>query len=185
MSEPIADPGFRPPALARLRIRLASLVYEALLLVALLMVATALFVAIAGDSRTPLLRHLLRIYLVAVMGVYFVWSWSHGRRTLAMRTWRLRLVDRAGAPPGLAAACVRFLVAAAAAPLAALPWWWAGLDRDRLFLHDRVAGTRLLRDPPPQAGRNARASRRLAPLEQRDHGEGEDEEHADGQQRAQ
>lgn len=134
---------------APLRIRLAALVYEALVLAALMIVATAAFVAVAGDSRAQPLRALLQVYLLTVAAAYCVYSWSAGRRTLAMRTWRLRLVDAGGNPPDLRTALVRWLVLAASLPLGALPFWWALFDPDRRYLHDRAAGTRLVRDPPP------------------------------------
>lgn len=153
MPEP--NPGRAAPA--SLRVRLAALVYEALLLAALMIVATAAFVAVAGDSRAQPLRALLQVYLLAVTAMYFVWSWSAGRRTLAMRTWRLRLVDAHGNPPSPRTALVRWLVAAVGLPFGALPFWWALFDRDRLFLHDRVAGTRLVRDPPPARTRGGGA----------------------------
>ncbi|MPZ46214.1 MAG: RDD family protein, partial [Betaproteobacteria bacterium] len=130
---------------APVRIRLLAAVYEALLLAALLMPATAIFIAIAGDAREQPLHIVLQIYLLAISAAYFVWSWTGGRRTLPMRTWRLRLVDRRGAPPGAGVALARFLIAAATWPLAALPLWWALFDRERHFLHDRAVGTRLVR----------------------------------------
>ena len=133
---------------ASLRIRLVCMLYEALLLAALLLVATALFVALGGEGRTRPGHILLQLWLILVMGTYFVWSWSAGRRTLPMRTWRLRLVDRAGNPPDARTALVRFIAAAFALPLGAAALWWALIDRERLFLHDRLAGTRLVRDPP-------------------------------------
>jgi uncharacterized RDD family membrane protein YckC len=132
---------------APVRIRLLSAVYEALLLAALLMVATVIFIAIAGDASEQPLHSVLQIYLVALSAAYFVWSWTGGRRTLPMHTWRLRLVDRDGAPPSVGVALVRFLVALATWPLGALPLWWAFVDRERKFLHDRVAGTQLMREP--------------------------------------
>ena len=121
------------------------MLYETLLLAALLFVATALFMALAGPQRTAELRTALQIYLVAFAAGYFVWSWTGGRRTLAMRTWRLRLVDRNDRPPELAAALLRFVVAAATLPLGLLALWWALLDRDR------IAGTRLVREADRRA----------------------------------
>jgi uncharacterized RDD family membrane protein YckC len=144
---------------APVRIRLVSAVYEALLLAALLMVATAIFIAIAGDAREQPLHSVLQIYLVALSAAYFVWSWTGGRRTLPMRTWRLRLVDRRGEPPSVGVALVRFLVALATWPLGALPLWWALIDRERKFLHDRVAGTQLLREPRLPASGDRRVRR--------------------------
>ena len=143
------------PRLARFRTRLLALIYEALILAALLILATALFTAAVGDSGEQPARTLLRIYLVLVAGAYFVWSWTGGRRTLAMRTWRLRLVDAAGAPPSLKAAIRRYLVALVGVPLGGIGILWAFVDRERLFLHDRLAGTRLIVDPTPRQGAHA------------------------------
>ena len=153
MTHPGSDPALlagtkAEAAPARVRIRLLCMLYEALLLAALLLLATAIFVGLGGDGRVQPGRSHLQAWLVVVAGVYFVWSWSAGRRTLAMRTWRLRLVDRTGKPPSLRTAAVRFFVAAVALPLGGAALWWALFDPERLFLHDRIAGTRVLRDPP-------------------------------------
>jgi uncharacterized RDD family membrane protein YckC len=102
--------------------------------------------------------------LFAVLAAYFVWCWSGGRRTLAMKTWKLRLVSADGSTvtpkvallrylaawigPGLAVAAYALLAphgwGAHAAWLVAFNLLWAFVDRDRLFLHDRVAGTRIV-----------------------------------------
>jgi uncharacterized RDD family membrane protein YckC len=36
------------------------------------------------------------IYLYAVLGLYFVWYWSKSGQTLAMQTWRIRMMDMNG-----------------------------------------------------------------------------------------
>jgi uncharacterized RDD family membrane protein YckC len=98
--------------------------------------------------------------VVAILGAYFVLSWSGGRRTLPMKTWRMRLVDGAGAPVGILRAIVRYAAAWIGPAVAiavyaatssrgsllalALPYAWALVDPDRRFLHDRIAGTRLV-----------------------------------------
>jgi len=145
--QPRLDPDL-PAPLARFSIRLLAATYEAVLLSALLLIATAAFLAVAGDSTGQPRHLLLQIYLLAVMGAYLVWSWSGGRRTLPMRTWRLRLVTRSGAPPSVRRALVRFLAALATLPPAGLGFLWGLFDPERQFLHDRIAGTRLVRDPP-------------------------------------
>ena len=35
-------------------------------------------------------------YLYAVLGVYFVWYWTKSGQTLAMQTWRVRIIGRHG-----------------------------------------------------------------------------------------
>lgn len=132
--------------LAGLGVRFLSMVYETVLLVALLLAATALFVAALGDSSRPPLRILLQLYLLLVTGIYLVWSWTGGRRTLAMRTWRIRLVNRDGGAPSVRAALVRYVCAVAGIGACAAGLLWPVIDPERQFLHDRIAGTRLVRD---------------------------------------
>jgi len=130
--------------LANLKVRLLSLAYEALILSALLLVATAGFTAAFGDSHSQPARTILQIYLLLVAGGYFVWSWTGGRRTLPMRTWRMRLVDQTGSAPSLQSAVIRYLVALAGFPLCAISMLWVLFDPEGLFLHDRIARTRLI-----------------------------------------
>lgn len=121
--------------------RLLSVVYEALLLAALLIAASLpVAVATAGMSR-ELARPLFQLFLVGLAGLYFTWQWTGGRRTLAMQTWRLRLVDRQGAPLTWQRAILRYLWALPGAVLFGAGFAWALVDRERLFLHDRLAGT--------------------------------------------
>lgn len=143
-----------PAPHASLSIRLLSLLYETALLAALLLLATAVFVGVAGDSTGQPRRLLLQIYLIVLGGVYFVWSWTGGRRTLPMRTWRLRLLDARGTTPSVHRALVRYLAALVSLPLGGIGLAWALLDRDGQFLYDRLAGTRVVRDPPANAGRS-------------------------------
>jgi len=36
------------------------------------------------------------LYLYLVLGFYFVWYWTKSGQTLAMQTWRVRLIDKGG-----------------------------------------------------------------------------------------
>ena len=36
------------------------------------------------------------LYLFTVLGVYFVWYWTKSGQTLAMQTWRVRIIDQNG-----------------------------------------------------------------------------------------
>lgn len=126
--------------------RLIALIYEGLILTALLFVATAAFTAIFGDSRGQPQHFLLQVFLFIVGGCYFVASWSGGRRTLPMRTWRMHLEDSAGNAPDLRRAAVRYAAATLGTALGGIGIGWAFVDPDRQFLHDRIAGTRLVAD---------------------------------------
>jgi uncharacterized RDD family membrane protein YckC len=135
-------PGAASPA--SLSRRGLSLGYEILLLVAVLFVGALPFVLVAGAADRMAARPLFQLYLVALTAVYFVWQWRRGGQTLAMKTWRIRLVTREGAPLDWARAAQRYLFALAGTLLAGGGFLWALADRDGLFLHDRLAGTRIV-----------------------------------------
>lgn len=157
--------------------RLLALLYEGLLLVALALVAgfaLAPIVSPPESAATHTLgvpgtfsRVIAFLSLVALGALFYVWSWSEGRRTLPMKTWQLALVTVAGQPvsrrralaryaafwigPMLGLATYALLQAAGwgalALPLTALNYLAALVDPDRAFLHDRLAGTRLVVAP--------------------------------------
>jgi uncharacterized RDD family membrane protein YckC len=136
-------------SLAPLRIRLAALIYESLLIVAVAFVASFAALPLVGDLHTPWQRHLYQAWLLAVLFGYFAAFWLRGGQTLAMKTWRIRLVDRDGARITPRQAALRFAVALAGIGLGGIGLWWAFIDHDHQFLHDRIAGTLLIRVPRP------------------------------------
>lgn len=102
---------FPAPGLSR---RLAAFVYEGVLLFGVLM-TTALFYAGIVQQRNAMVgRSGLMAVLFVVLGLYFVWFWSHGGQTLAMKSWRIRLVCSDGTPLSAWRALARFL----------LSWLW-------------------------------------------------------------
>jgi uncharacterized RDD family membrane protein YckC len=136
--------GLRAPALGR---RLTSGLYELLLLAALAMIATFPFLAFFGDSTHGWRRHVLQGWVLAVAGAYFAWFWTRGGQTLPMKTWRLRVVRHDGAPVGLGRALHPNVIAVLGFFALGLGFWWALADRDRQFLHDRLAGTAMVDVP--------------------------------------
>jgi len=119
--------------------RLASMVYEALLLFAVAFFAAWLFFFASGgrDATHGWPRYVLQLFILVVFAAYFLWSWLRGGQTLAMKAWRIRLVDVTPAK-----AMLRFLYGLLFVPTG-IAVVWAFFDRDRQFLHDRLAGTRL------------------------------------------
>lgn len=128
---------------APLPARLASLLYETLLVFAVLAVLFAFPHVLVGvllkKVATPgvLMAHVLLLLLL-----YFGWFWLHGGQTLAMRTWRIRVVAQDDSPLQLWQVILRYLLAW---PCLIPGILWALIDRDGQFLHDRLAGTRLVR----------------------------------------
>lgn len=139
----------RAPALGR---RLASAVYELLLVLALVFIATFPFLAVLGDATYGWRRHALQAWVLAVCGAYFVWFWTRGGQTLPMKTWKIRVVRFDGARLGAGRALHRYLLAVLGLAALGLGFAWALVDRDRQFLHDRLAGTALVDASESDAG---------------------------------
>ncbi|MEP6996273.1 MAG: RDD family protein [Betaproteobacteria bacterium] len=159
--------------------RLAASLYEALLLGALALALGLVLLLLTGPRATaanhllavprPAERAISFACLIAALGAYCIWLWSDGRRSLPMRTWGLVLTTAAGgtvspwlaglrylaAWTGPACAVAAYLVLRPyghrrwAAALLAINYAWALVDRDGRFLHDRLAGTRLMRAAAP------------------------------------
>ena len=149
--------GERNPTLAAhsagLARRAIALAYEAILLSAVLLAAAAPFVVIAQAAGAAVARPLFQTYLGLVAAIYFIGQWSRGGQTLPLKTWRMRIVTRAGAPLGLRRAVFRFAFALAGCALAGAGFLWALVDRDGLFLHDRLAGTKIIFVPATTSAR--------------------------------
>jgi uncharacterized RDD family membrane protein YckC len=151
------------PSLKR---RFGSIMYESMLLFGILFISGWIFSTLLQQRNALYLRHGQQAWLFLVLTVYFVWCWSHGGQTLAMKTWRIRLVNRDGSAVKAGRAGLRFLLSwcwflpglALAWALGAHTWmliWvpaanfalWAMtiyLDPEHQFLHDRIAGTKLV-----------------------------------------
>jgi len=130
------------PALWR---RLFSIFYDLLLLMSLILLAGFIFIGITHGKQTPLIRAVYQTYLFSIIGAYYLWFWLHGGQTLPMKAWRIRLVAADGGVLLPRQAFIRFL--AAWLSLAGIGILWALVDRDRQFLHDRLANTRLVTVP--------------------------------------
>jgi len=128
-------------------IRLSAMVYELLLVTAVVFVASFVVLPFVGDLKTPWQRHLFQVWILLVVFVYFAAFWLRSGQTLAMKTWRIHLVDLEGGRISLRQAAGRFVLALLGLMLGGAGFLWALFDRDRQFLHDRLMGTRLMRVP--------------------------------------
>ena len=152
------------PGVAR---RLACFVYEGVLLFGVLMIAGYLYSSLTQQRNAMQGREGLAAFLFLVLGIYFVWFWSHGGQTVAMRAWHVRLVDDDGRAVSQGRAFARYLLSWIWFFPALLSLWLAGLHGPlptftillvgvltyaalawlhptRQFWHDAACGTRLV-----------------------------------------
>jgi len=160
MSSPATDAAHvaadtpRPRAL--LLWRLLAMIYDALPVLALWMLAGTVFTlayTFSGHAQRENIapfsawQWLLWAVCWAITGWYATASWRRGGQTLGMRPWRLKLESRDGTPLRRGQLWLRFAVATLSLLLGGLGFWWALVDRQRLTWHDRASATRLLRMP--------------------------------------
>jgi uncharacterized RDD family membrane protein YckC len=122
--------------------RLASLGYEMLFVLAILL--TASFVAVIVVKEPLMYRLCFQLYLLFCLLGYFALSWHYYGQTIAMRAWHLRLLTFNNLPVSFGRCCLRFIVAFLSALLGGVGFLWAFVDKDHLFLHDRICRTKLV-----------------------------------------
>lgn len=128
-----------------LRRRLASMAYESLVMVGVLSVSFMLPHLVLGMVfRSILPGWVLLSHVFLVLGAYFIWCWRHGGQTLAMQTWKICVSTPSGARVSMARLALRYVLAWPSILYLGAGLLWALFDRDRQFLHDRLAGTRLV-----------------------------------------
>lgn len=164
-----SKPSVTTPTLKR---RLICMVYEAFLFTAVEMFALFLFVFATQKLDPAVVFYGRQVVFVLVAAAYFMHSWTGSGHTLAMKTWRIKLVKVGYATVPVRSALLRFIYAwgfflpalvvcyafklhgkaevAIALAINILAWGMTVfLDKDRQFLHDRLAGTRLISLPKP------------------------------------
>ncbi|MTW13185.1 RDD family protein [Pseudoduganella eburnea] len=166
-------------AVPTVRRRLISMVYEILLAFAALFLPFLVFEIATKASHTAQVEHLRQALAFMILGIYFIHQWTRKGQTLAMQTWRIKVVQPGLERLPMRTALIRYLlswlwilpgivVAYAAdlsskhklyAMLVSILLWslTAFLDKDRQFLHDRLAGTRLVQLPKPEKKGNKAA----------------------------
>lgn len=175
---PRADAPAVAPPLVR---RLLCMLYEGVLLFGVVMLAGLLYAGLTQQRHALHGQLGLRLFLLVVLGVYFVGFWMRGGQTLPMKTWHIRLTTADGAPVGLGRAVARYLMGwlwflpalsllhlsglvGVGATLGVVGVGMAGyaalsrLHPSRQFWHDIACGTRLVDVRPARAAKSARGS---------------------------
>ncbi|WP_201223918.1 RDD family protein [Halochromatium roseum] len=129
--------------------RLATIFYDLLLVVSVLFAAAFIYTILVqgltgADLTQGVAGFLFQLYLLAVIVGYYLYFWTAGRQTLAMRAWRLLILREDGSPLSSVDALRRIGFAILTLAPAGLGLWWMLFDRDQLTWYDRLAGTRTL-----------------------------------------
>ncbi len=127
--------------------RLAAILYDSLLLAAILFLASLLVLPLMGDHPSIGALLLFRLYLLLIIFAFFAWFWTHGGQTLGMRAWRIRLQNRNPGPISLWQVMLRFIIATFSWLLLGLGFLWSLIDKEKLTWHDRYSMTELVVAP--------------------------------------
>lgn len=137
------------PVRAGLLRRLAAMLYDGLLLIGVLMVATALFLPLTGgeavvSGSNPVLEWVYRAALLALIVGFFGVFWTIRGQTLGMASWRLRVEREDGTLLGWSDTARRLGWALVSALPLGLGFLWVLFDPERRAWHDRLSGTRVV-----------------------------------------
>lgn len=134
--------------------RLAAMFYDSWLVLASLIFVVALLVglrvliqgapaegehALGGPWRWPTF-----LLMMLVVCHFFVYFWHKSGQTLAMQTWRIKVVNAENEPISYRQAYLRFFAACLSVACAGLGYWWVLIDREHKSWHDHLSGSRLV-----------------------------------------
>lgn len=141
------ETSFKPAGLLRV---LACILYDSMLVFALLFVSTLAFLLIPAEIRDtdPVIQIAKMTWYVAICYMYFGWFWQRSGQTPGMRAWRTYLTDCTGHLASRSATMKRFLAAMLSWLLVGLGYLWMIVDKDKRSLHDRLSGTCLVIKKP-------------------------------------
>lgn len=121
--------------------QLAAMVYDSLLIFAILFVATSLLL-VFNQGEAIESNPSFSLSLVFILFTFYAWFWQKSGQTLGMRVWKIRIVSELGGNPGWATSFVRLSFAMLSMLCLGLGYLW------RLFRpytwHDRLSHTRII-----------------------------------------
>ena len=148
MTDASASPP-QAPLRAGLPRRLGAMLYDSLLLIAVLMVVTAMFLPLTGGEaidprRDPVLAWLYRAVLLLLIVGFFGVFWTRRGQTLGMASWRLRVEREDGGLLGWPDAVRRLGCALLSLLPLGLGFLWILVDPQHRAWHDRLTRTRVV-----------------------------------------
>ncbi len=145
--------------IAGLMRRLAAMVYDGLVMMAVLMAYGAIALTVkyqllqfpyeSGDKmELGPVGFALMLVVVVLFNAFF---WRRGGQTVGMKAWRLKVVDNEGNTPSWAQCVKRCVFAWLSFALGGLGYWWCLIDGNSMSAHDHLSGTQVVVLPKPKA----------------------------------
>ncbi|MFW5450673.1 MAG: RDD family protein [Methylophagaceae bacterium] len=128
------------PSLLR---HLGIMLYDTLLLLSILLLASLLAVALNGGNAIGQGNPFFFVYLLAVCYLFYGWFWTHGGQTLGMRSWKVYIITTDDSAISWQRAFIRFAIALISYLPAGLGIWWQYLGKDKQSWADLFSGTQL------------------------------------------
>lgn len=130
-----------PPSLIR---RFAAIIYDLLLLISILFVATALILPFnAGQAISHSQMGFYWFYLLTISFIFYGWFWTHGGQTLGLRAWNMQVLTIHGDRITWIQAFLRFSIAILSWCALGLGFFWALIDTNKRCWHDKLSKTAL------------------------------------------
>jgi uncharacterized RDD family membrane protein YckC len=123
--------------------RLAAMVYDSFLLLALWFLATALLLPFNGGKAFSSGQLFYPIYLLCVSFGFYGWFWTHGGQTLGLKAWKIKVLTLEQQPLNWSQAAIRFLAALLSWAMCGLGFFWLLWDKNGCAWHDYLSKTRL------------------------------------------
>ena len=131
-------------SLPGIRRRLVCMLYESLVVFSILLIGFLLPQVVLWGFHFELSPRMLWLHVLLLLLVYFAWCWLNGGQTLPMKTWKMRITSTEGTALRPLQAVLRYLAAWPSILLFGIGIFWALFDKEHQFLHDRIAGTRIV-----------------------------------------
>ncbi len=137
--------------------RLAALLYDSLLLLAVFFIATAVLLPFTHGEAIQPGNPLMATYLLFLSFFFYGWFWTHGGQTLGMRAWKLQIRNLRDGPLTWLQVLLRYMTAIPSALLGGAGYLWMLLDRRKLTWHDRYSETAIVQLDENPYGRKRKA----------------------------
>lgn len=127
--------------------RVGAMLYDSLLLTAVLFTATAIALPLNRGEAFSSDNYLFHTYLVAVGFLYFGWFWTHGGQTVGMKAWKLKALTETKQALTWRHASIRCCTAIVSFAAFGSGFLWMLIDKNQRTWHDRLSQSAIFFDP--------------------------------------